>query len=136
MSVGRREFLIGAGTLVASARPVLGRSRTRVPARFFPASVRADFPLALQETYLNAAAIHPLGTFAARAVEQTLAYRLRGPGENRGDFGADKQKDLKKRYGQLINATPNEIAFTSSTSDGENIVVMGLDLAEARAATS
>jgi selenocysteine lyase/cysteine desulfurase len=82
----------------------------------------------LQGTYLNAAAIHPLGTFAARAVEQALAYRLQGPGENRRDFGADKQTDLKKRFGQLINATPDEIAFTSSTSDGENIVVMGLDL--------
>ena len=30
----------------------------------------------------------------------------------------------------MIGATANEIAFTSSTSDGENIVVMGLDLAK------
>ena len=45
-----------------------------------------------------------------------------------GDFGAANQEDLKKRYGQLINATANEIAFTANTSDGENIVVMGLDL--------
>ena len=44
------------------------------------------------------------------------------------DFGADKQQDLKKRYGQLIGAAANEIAFTASTSDGENIVVMGMDL--------
>jgi len=44
------------------------------------------------------------------------------------DFGADRQQDLKKRYGQLIGATPNEIAYTDNTSDGENIVVMGLDL--------
>jgi selenocysteine lyase/cysteine desulfurase len=29
----------------------------------------------------------------------------------------------------LINAAPAEIAFTGSTSDGENIVVMGMDLA-------
>ena len=128
MTVGRREFLIGAGTLVASARPALAALQDARPGAIFPATVRADFPLALQETYLNAAAIHPLGTFAARAVEQSLAYRLRGPGDNRGDFGADKQADLKKRFGQLIGATPEEIAFTSSTSDGENIVVMGLDL--------
>jgi selenocysteine lyase/cysteine desulfurase len=128
MAVGRREFLIGAGTLVASARPALAALQDARTGAIFPPTVRADFPLALQETYLNAAAIHPLGTFAARAVEQTLAYRLRGPGENRGDFGADKQTDLKKRFGQLIGATPDEIAFTSSTSDGENIVVMGLDL--------
>ena len=46
------------------------------------------------------------------------------------DFGAAKQEDLKKRYGQLIDAAPTEIAFTGSTSDGENIVVLGLDLAQ------
>ena len=88
MAVGRREFLIGAGTLVASARPALAALQDARTGAIFPPTVRADFPLALQETYLNAAAIHPLGTFAARAVEQALAYRLRGPGENRGDFGA------------------------------------------------
>ena len=44
------------------------------------------------------------------------------------DFGADRQQDLKKLYGQLIGATANEIAYTANTSDGENIVVMGLDL--------
>ena len=128
MALGRREFLIGAGTIVASARPALAALQDKRPGAIFPPSVRADFPLALQETYLNAAAIHPLGAFAARAVEQTLAYRLRGQGDNRADFGADKQADLKKRFGQLIGATPDEIAFISSTSDGENIVVLGLDL--------
>ncbi len=36
--------------------------------------------------------------------------------------------ELKKHFGAMINAKPSEIAFTASTSDGENIVVMGLDL--------
>jgi selenocysteine lyase/cysteine desulfurase len=91
-------------------------------------TLRADFPAASLETYLNSAAIHPIGGFAAEAIEQTLMYRMRGAGPGRADFGAEKQQDLKKRFGQLINAAPQEIAFTSSTSDGENIVVMGLDL--------
>ena len=80
------------------------------------------------ETYLNSAALHPVGTFAAKAIEQGLAYRLHGPGEGRAEFTADKQQNLKVQYAKLIGATANEIAFTSSTSDGENIVVMGLDL--------
>ena len=126
--VNRREFLVGAGALAVSARSALAGLQPARPGAIFPASVRADFPSVATETYMNAAAIHPLGTFAARGIEQTLAYRLRGAGEGRADFGADKQQDLKRRYGQLIGATPNEIAFTSSTSDGENIVVMGLDL--------
>jgi selenocysteine lyase/cysteine desulfurase len=72
--------------------------------------------------------MHPLGTFAAPGVEQAVAYRLLGAGPGRVDFGADKQQDLKKRYGQLIGASANEIAYTANTSDGENIVVMGMDL--------
>jgi selenocysteine lyase/cysteine desulfurase len=34
----------------------------------------------------------------------------------------------------LINATPSEIAFTANTTDGENIVVMGLDIAKSKGA--
>ncbi|MGH9886965.1 MAG: aminotransferase class V-fold PLP-dependent enzyme [bacterium] len=78
---------------------------------------------------MNAAAMHPLGSFAARAIEEGVAFRLRGAGPGRVDFGAEKQQDLKKRYARLIGATANEIAYTASTSDGENIVVMGMDLA-------
>jgi selenocysteine lyase/cysteine desulfurase len=128
MTIGRRDFLTGAGALAVSARSVFANLQTTRAAGVFPASVRADFPIASVGTYMNSAAMHPLGTFAARAIERGLAYRLRGPGEGRADFGAAKQEDLKKRYGQLINATAQEIAFTGSTSDGENIVVTGLDL--------
>ena len=127
MTLGRREFLASAGALAVSARSVLAAQASK-PGAIFPASVRADFPSVANETYMNSAAMHPLGTFAARGVEQATNYRLYGPGPGRVDFGADKQQDLKKRYGQLINATANEIAYTANTSDGENIVVMGMDL--------
>jgi selenocysteine lyase/cysteine desulfurase len=127
MTLGRREFLAGAGALAVSARSAFAAQSSK-PGAIFPASVRADFPSVANETYMNSAAMHPLGTFAARAVEQATNYRLYGPGPGRVDFGADKQQDLKKRYGQLINATANEIAYTANTSDGENIVVMGMDL--------
>ena len=126
MTLGRREFLAGASALAVSARSALAAVQPAKPGAIFPASVRADFPSASLDTYMNAAAMHPLGTFAARAIEQGVAYRLHGPGPGRVDFGADKQQDLKKRYGQLIGATANEIAYTASTSDGENIVVMGM----------
>jgi selenocysteine lyase/cysteine desulfurase len=128
MTIGRREFLTGAGALAVSARSVFAGLQTVRPGAIFPPSVRADFPSVALNTYMNSAALHPLGTFAARAIEQGMAFRLHGPGEGRVDFGADKQQDLKKRYGQLIGATANEIAYTANTSDGENIVVMGLDL--------
>src|SRR5215212_10673239 len=121
MVVGRREFLAGAGALAVSARSVFAAGQATRAGALFPASVRADFPAASLETYMNSAAVHPLGAFAARAVEEALAFRLHGAGAGRADFGADKQQDLKVRYAQLIGATANEIAYTANTSDGENI---------------
>ena len=128
MAIGRREFLIGAGAVAASLRPALATGQAAKPAAVLPAMIRADFPGAMVETYLNSAAIHPLGTFAASAIEQTMAFRLRGAGPGRTDFGVERQNDLKARFGKMINAKPSEIAFISSTSDGENIVTLGLDL--------
>jgi selenocysteine lyase/cysteine desulfurase len=129
MSLRRREFLAGAGALALSARPAWAalQPSARAPG-VFPATIRADFPAASGETYVNSAALHPLGTFAASAIEQTMSYRMRGAGPGRADFGADKQDDLKVRFGKMIGARASEIAFTASTSDGENIVVLGLDL--------
>jgi selenocysteine lyase/cysteine desulfurase len=124
----RREFLIGAGALAATTRPALAALQATKPANVLPAMIRADFPAASVETYLNSAAIHPLGTFAASAIEQTMAFRMRGAGPGRSDFGFDRQTDLKARFAKMINAKPTEIAFVSSTSDGENIVTLGLDL--------
>lgn len=139
----RREFLITAGSLAtatvnlkADVAGVIGIGSERLqPATrtgVFPASVRADFPSVSRETYLNSGAIHPVGTFTANAMKSLIDYRTFGPGDGRADFGAAKQEELKKKFGALINATANEIAFTANTTDGENIVVMGLDLAKAR----
>lgn len=134
-TLGRRQFLAGAGA-IAAALPSTTFALTgnpkglpaQMPARagIFPPSVRADFPSVLRETYLNSASMHPVGKFAADAVKQLVDYRLYGPGEGRSDFGVAKQADLKKKFGALINASPTEIAYTANTTDGENIVFMGL----------
>jgi selenocysteine lyase/cysteine desulfurase len=130
MILDRREFLAGAGTFALTSRSLFagGQAAAARPAGVFPPSVRADFPSVARETYLNSAALHPVGSFTARAMQQVIDFRTHGPGEGRTDFGAKEQQALKEKYGSLINATANEIAYTSSTSDGENIVVMGLDL--------
>jgi hypothetical protein len=96
--IGRREFLAGASALAWSARPAvagLGQGAAMRPGAVFPASVRDDFPIAAVETYMNAAALHPVGRFAARAIEQGLQYRMHGAGPGRADFNNDRQVDLK-----------------------------------------
>ncbi len=128
----RREFLLSTAAVAAAARwPLAGTLDAAAPAvqSPVPASVRADFPRATSGTYLNSAARHPLGVHVVRGMHRNLDYQTYGPGEGRASFGEADQLDLKARYGRLINATPDEIAFVQSTSDGENIVVSGLDLA-------
>src|SRR5262245_50489019 len=128
MSVDRRQFLISAATLAATPALPMARAETAADGGIFPPSVRANFPIASNQTYLNSASIHPMSVPASRALADHIQFRLKGPGDGRADFGADQQADLKKRFAALIGAKPTEIAFTQNTSDGENIVVMGMDL--------
>jgi selenocysteine lyase/cysteine desulfurase len=129
MSVDRRQFLLSAAALAASARPAFPDGAA-ADGSVFPPSVRADFPIASAQTYLNSAAIHPMSMPCSKALADHVAFRLKGGGEGRIDFGEEQQKDLKRRFAQLIGARPTEIAFIQNTSDGENIVVMGMDLAK------
>jgi selenocysteine lyase/cysteine desulfurase len=129
--MNRREFLVGAGSLAVASSIRLKADTTgflKQPARsgVFPASVRTDFPSVTRETYLNSAALHPIGSFAANAMKGVIDHRLLGPGEGRADFNARAQEQLKGKFGALINAKATEIAYIANTSDGENIVVLGL----------
>ena len=124
--MNRREFLVGAGTLAVAARPLFAAAQAAPRAGIFPPSVRLHFPSVATEAYLNSAAMHPIGIFASEAMKNVIDYRLFGPAEGRADFGAAKQEELKKKFGAMINASAGEIAYTANTSDGENIVVMGL----------
>jgi selenocysteine lyase/cysteine desulfurase len=127
MILGRREFLAGASALAATFPSTLRASATQATRPgIFPPSVRADFPSVLRETYMNSAAMHPIGSFAADAVKQLVDFRWLGPGEGRADFGGSRQEELKKKFGAMINASAREIAYIANTSDGENIVVLGL----------
>jgi selenocysteine lyase/cysteine desulfurase len=127
MSFDRRHFLLSAAALAAAARS--GFANQTAGPSILPASVRADFPISATETYLNSAAVHPMSTPAVRAMERYLAYRHKGAGEGRANFGDAQQKELKERFARLIGAKAAEIAFVQNTSDGENVVISGMDLA-------
>ena len=125
--MNRREFLLTTAVLARS--PKGSRSITAPLEREALAERndwRDDFPIASVSPYLNSAAIHPMSVPAARALQQYADVRLHGAGR---DFDGDAQTDLKRRFAQLIGAKgPEEIAFVQNTSDGENIVVLGMDL--------
>jgi selenocysteine lyase/cysteine desulfurase len=118
-AMGRRQVISGA-----LAMPALGSAA--VPDF---ASARNDFPWGQNETFLNNAGWHPVGTHSIRAMQRYLEYKLRGPGADRDDAGAARQDEVKRLFGQLIHAKASEIAFVPSTLVGENLVVAGLGLA-------
>jgi selenocysteine lyase/cysteine desulfurase len=128
MTIDRRRFLLTAAALATA--PTVGASGTPASDGVLPASVRSDFPSVDRETYLNAAAIHPLSAPAAKRLQRYIDVRLNGMRPDPRETDAAMQDDLKRRFATLINANPREIAFVQNTSDGENIVVMGMDLAK------
>jgi selenocysteine lyase/cysteine desulfurase len=115
--MNRRDFLAGATALPAAAA---------VSGDF--SKLRADFPRALNETYFNSAAQHPLGNHTVRGMQRYIEFLAKGPGEGREDFWETGFREVKPMFAKLINAKPSEIALCGSTTIGENILVNGLDL--------
>ncbi|MEZ4510922.1 MAG: aminotransferase class V-fold PLP-dependent enzyme [Chloroflexota bacterium] len=94
------------------------------------AHIRASFPRASRKLWLAAAETHPFSRQHLEAIETYTSFRSLGPGEGRLSFTPEMQAATKRRFANLINAAPHEIAFIQSTTDGENIVLAGLDLAQ------
>ena len=91
-------------------------------------AVRADFPRASRQLWLAAAETHPFGIHTLKALEAYTNFRTLGAGEKRMSFTPEMQAETKARFAALIKAVPEEIAFVQSTTDGENLVLAGLDL--------
>jgi selenocysteine lyase/cysteine desulfurase len=132
MSIDRRKFLksTAAATTLApwlSTRSMASQRPNRT-ATSLGSGVRADFPKASSQTYLNSAAQHPMGLPMRTAIDRHLDFEVYGSGSGRHYFSREDQATLKAEYGALINADAEEIAFVQSTSDGENIVIAGLGL--------
>ncbi len=135
----RRNFV---GTMAAAGSAILAISKTGVgtalanstqatePTTPDFTAIRADFPRAERKLWLAAAETHPFNVNILRALESYTQYRTVGPGEGRYSFTREMQSEVKQRFSGLINAKPEEIAFCLSTTDGENSVVAGLDLAK------
>jgi selenocysteine lyase/cysteine desulfurase len=92
--------------------------------------VRAGFPVLERFAYLNAGTMGPL----ARATHDAMVEQQRRELE-RGRFGApfferlnELRSAARERLGALIGVPADQVSLTSSTTDGCNIVVAGLEL--------
>jgi selenocysteine lyase/cysteine desulfurase len=131
MTVHRRDVLCGLGGLAATvALGDLGgpASAADAPAAGFASQTltfprTSDFSIAPGYTYLNAAYTHPIPKVSMEAARRAAEGRGTLPPPTGGQSGTPKAL-----FAELINAKPSEIAYVSSTSAGENLVVQALDL--------
>ncbi len=93
------------------------------------AELRAAFPVLRERAYLNAGTFGPLPSAAADATREVADMAM-----NRGrtiDYfmvARDALGRLREAYATVMGSTPDDIAITTSTSEGVARVVAGLDL--------
>ncbi|HYM12630.1 MAG TPA: aminotransferase class V-fold PLP-dependent enzyme [Bryobacterales bacterium] len=131
MNMNRRELLAaGAGVaagLAAGGRAVAGGAAAKVGQI---ESIRSEFPRAVEQVYLDAAAHVPLSKYTAEGMRKYMDFHMYGPGEGRGAYAAESVRQAKALFAKLINAKPSEIAFVICTKAGEARVVNGLGIQE------
>lgn len=119
MDLTRRDFLgVTATAAVATLQPAAGPGGD-------PLGVRRDFPALGELTFLNTAytgLIPQAVVDAAREWTDTRARRTYTVGEMLA-----KADEVRRLYAGMFGAAETEIAFLSSTTEGENIVVNSLD---------
>jgi selenocysteine lyase/cysteine desulfurase len=120
MDLTRRGFL---GVTATAA--LASMDRTVVAVQDDPLRVRSDFPALREYTFLNTAYTGLIPQAVVDAAREWTATRA-GRTYTVGEMLA-KADEARKLYAGMIGAGEDEIAFLSSTTEGENIVVNSLD---------
>lgn len=89
-------------------------------------SVRKDFPVTRETAYLNSAAAGPVPVAVAEAASRFYNDTLISGDARWWDWLTERER-ARRRVAQLINAEPDEIAFTTNTSSGMNLIVDALE---------
>ncbi|HWC74370.1 MAG TPA: aminotransferase class V-fold PLP-dependent enzyme [Gemmatimonadales bacterium] len=91
------------------------------------ASYRGEFPIFRDSVYLNTCSLGALGERSRRKVAEFLdIWQSRGAAAWY-DVWWDALKDLRKRYGRIVNAAPGEIALAPSISVALSSVAESVD---------
>jgi cysteine desulfurase / selenocysteine lyase len=88
--------------------------------------VRAEFPVTENYAYLNSAGAGPVARRTAAAAAEF--YReTQESGDRLWESWLARRERARETVARLINAEPDEIAFTTNTSSGMNLVVDALE---------
>jgi cysteine desulfurase / selenocysteine lyase len=88
--------------------------------------IRKQFPVTERVAYLNSAAAGPV---SRAAYEAAAGYyqKMMNDGDVHWNRWLAEREAIRKRIAQFINAEPDEVAFTTNTSSGMNVVVDALE---------
>ena len=89
--------------------------------------VRSDFPVTSELIYLDTAYYSPYPLPVYQAGRDFLDMRVSRTGGRTSEW-ADVMDEARDRIAKLINAKPDEIAITTNTTEGTNIVATSLGL--------
>jgi selenocysteine lyase/cysteine desulfurase len=93
------------------------------------AALRAEFPVLERVAYLNTGTDGPLPAAAVRAAREHLDHEERhGRFKDHFEARLALQTELRAGYARLVGAPPEEIALTTSASDGLARVLAGFPL--------
>ncbi|HWG56695.1 MAG TPA: aminotransferase class V-fold PLP-dependent enzyme [Gaiellaceae bacterium] len=95
-----------------------------------PAEARALFPALAEVAYLNAGTFGPLAQPTVDAMRQELERELASGRQGKAylDRAAELRDAARATFAGVVAAEPAQVALTSSTTEGCNVVLAGLDL--------
>jgi len=88
--------------------------------------VRKEFPVTEHSTYLNSAAAGPLSR-ATTAAATAYYQQMMNDGDVHWDEWLEQREEVRRKVAALINAEPDEIALTTNTSSGMNVIIDALE---------
>ncbi len=89
-------------------------------------AIREHFPVTRSAAYLNTAAAGPLSKPVMEAGSEYY-HQMMVDGDTHWDEWLAKREVVRKQVASFINAEPDEIALTTNTSSGMNIIVDALE---------
>ena len=93
------------------------------------AALRAQFPILERIAYLNAGTDGPVPRAAQEAVASEVASQLEeGRAHAHFERRFELQAALRQGYADLLGCTPDDLALTTSTSEGLGKVLAGMDI--------
>ena len=88
--------------------------------------IRGDFPITERVAYLNSAAAGPVPRAVFEAATQFYRETLES-GDHFWEAWLARRERARESVARLINAEPDEIAFTTNTSSGMNLIIDALE---------